>query len=69
MTAQTTSNSVSTWTWYKARLVTVLTVLFLNGGSDVEDQEPIGRNEFTMLMSLVVVATLAFGCVVNGWLF
>jgi hypothetical protein len=69
MTAQTTSNSVSTWTWYKERLVTVLTVLFLNGGSDVEDQEPIGRNEFTMLMSLVVVATLAFGCVVNGWLF
>lgn len=37
-------------------------------GFDIEECEPISEREFRMLMAFVVIATFAFGCIVNGWL-
>jgi hypothetical protein len=37
-------------------------------GIELEECDPISTREFRVLMVLVVSATLAFGCIVNGWL-
>ena len=36
-------------------------------GMGAEECDFISANEFKMLMTLVVIATVAFGCIVNGW--
>jgi len=69
MTSQNSSTSIVAETGKKELFVLLLTALFLSGGSDSEELESIGQDEFRILMSLVVVATLAFGCTINGWLF
>jgi hypothetical protein len=37
-------------------------------GMGLEECDFISANDFKMLMTLVVIATAAFGCIVNGWL-
>ena len=37
-------------------------------GMGMEECDFISDSEFKMLMTLVAIATLAFGCIVNGWL-
>ena len=69
MTSQNSNTSIVAETGKKELFVLLLTALFLSGGSDSEELESIGQDEFRILMSLVVVATLAFGCTINGWLF
>ncbi len=69
MTSRTSSTSIVAEDGRKQPIMSLLTTLFLSGGSDGEERESIGRNEFRALMSLVVVATLALGCVMNGLLF
>lgn len=68
MTSQISNMSVAPENGRKELLVSLLAALVLSGGSNSEEQEPIGRNEFRILMSLVVLAALAFGCTINGWL-
>ena len=36
-------------------------------GMGVEECGFVGDYEFNMLMALVAVATVAFGCIVTGW--
>jgi hypothetical protein len=35
---------------------------------ELTECDPISLKEFRLLMSFVVAATMAFGCIVNGWL-
>ena len=37
-------------------------------GFNTEECEPLSQREFRILMAFVVIAALAFGCIVNGWL-
>lgn len=37
-------------------------------GFDLEECASISDVEFRLLMTLIVAATFAFGCIVNGWL-
>ena len=37
-------------------------------GVGADECDFVSDYEFKMLMTLVVIATVAFGCIVNGWL-
>ena len=39
----------------------------ISEGMDFEECAPIGDREFKTLMGLIVIATIGFGCIVNGW--
>lgn len=68
MNLQTGSTSIAAENERKPSTLSVLTGHFIDGGFDSAGCEPISDSEFKVLMALVVVATLAFGCIVNGWL-
>jgi hypothetical protein len=40
----------------------------MQSGMSLEECECLSDSEFRMLVTLVVIATGAFGCIVNGWL-
>jgi hypothetical protein len=40
----------------------------MQSGMSLEECEVVSDSEFRMLVTLVVIATGAFGCIVNGWL-
>jgi hypothetical protein len=52
----------------KASKWALLAAHFNVGGFESEDCDPISDKEFKLLMALVGVATVAFGCIVHGWL-
>jgi hypothetical protein len=49
------------------RIWSLLASHFIHGGSDTEETAPIGDREFRILMGIVVLATVAFGVIMNGW--
>jgi hypothetical protein len=68
MTPQAISTSIAAENAPKASMLSLLAGHFIGAGFDFDECEPIGNGGFNMLMALVAVATLAFGCIVNGWL-
>ena len=68
MTPQTSSTALAAEQSGKAGIARFLADQFVGNGVDSEECEPISDREFKMLMALVVVAAVAFGCIVNGGL-
>jgi len=52
----------------KTSIASALAGNFIGAAFDSKECEPLGDGGFKVLMALVVVATLGFGCIVNGWL-
>jgi hypothetical protein len=65
---QTVSISIVAEHERKPKKLSLLTGHFINGGFDSAECEPMSDSGFKVLMALVIVATFAFGCFVNGWL-
>ncbi|MDP2884878.1 MAG: hypothetical protein Q8P51_07650 [Ignavibacteria bacterium] len=68
MTPQTSITSLDAENATKGSTFSLLAGLFIGGGIETEDSEPINDGGFKWLMALVIVAAIAFGCIVNGWL-
>ena len=68
MTHQMSNTSIAAEDTGKASIATFLADQFVGGGFESEECEPISDGEFKVLMTLVVFAAFAFGCIVNGWL-
>jgi hypothetical protein len=68
MTSRMSNSSIAVEDGRKASIGSYLAGHFMSGGVDFEECGPISDSEFKLLMALVVVATLVFGCIVHGWL-
>ena len=68
MISEMTNRPISEEDGAEANKAPLLAAHFGVGGFESEDCEPISDREFKWLMALVVVATVAFGCIVHGWL-
>jgi molybdopterin-biosynthesis enzyme MoeA-like protein len=68
MTPQASNAALAAEHSGKASLARFLANQFVVSGFDSEECEPISDREFKMLIALVMVAAVAFGCIVNGGL-
>ncbi|MBF8294561.1 MAG: hypothetical protein HW389_1106 [Bacteroidetes bacterium] len=68
MTPKTSITSIAAEDAPKGSILSLLAGHFIGGGFDSAECEPISDSEFKVLMAVVVVAAIAFGCIVNGWL-
>lgn len=68
MTSEMTDRPISQDGGAEANKGPLLAAHFGVGGFESEDCDPISDREFKLLMALVTVATVAFGCIVHGWL-
>ena len=68
MNLHTRSTSIAAEDGRKPNTLSLLAGNFIGAAFDSKECEPLGDGSFKVLMALVVVATLGFGCIVNGWL-